>query len=97
MAALATFLGVSAAAAADTAHVARGPLCPLPYSPFAREVSTPAELVCKLDADDDGLDDRIENTIAECFMPAFRFDSAENALRTFTAPEGVRSFEGSDA
>ena len=89
MAALATFLGAAAAGAADTPYVTRGPLCPLPHSPFFRELATPAELVCKLDADDDGLDDLIENTIAECFMPTFRFDTAENALRTFPAPPGT--------
>ena len=90
LAALAALLGLAPSArAADVPYILHGPRCPLPYTPYTQELATAPELVCRLDADDDGIDDAIENLVAECFMPMFRFDTAENALRTWPAPAGA--------
>jgi hypothetical protein len=45
---------------------------------------------CDLDRDGNGLDDQIENEIASCFVPSFRFDAKENALK-FGEPHALFS------
>jgi hypothetical protein len=87
---------VANAALADPniVQVTVGPDCPLPYSPYTHETATPHafyddsqspadyDFLCSLDQDHDGLDDHIENLVAECFAPFVRFDSNENARHT---------------
>ncbi len=90
---LATVLATNPAGAEDKPFVFRGPKCPLPRSPFAHEKATPVELACRIDADDDGLDDEIEGIVADCFMPEFRFDSAEHNRVDWPVEAGVAARE----
>jgi hypothetical protein len=59
------------------AYTDKGPVCPLDFSPFVHETATPADLACRLDQDDDGLNDEVEGRVAECFVPAFKYDHHE--------------------
>ena len=49
----------------------------LDRSPVLLSNAMPDDLVCVFDEDDNGLDDKIEEQIAQAFVPQFRFDVAE--------------------
>lgn len=51
--------------------------CPLPRSPVLLPTAMPDGLDCLYDEDGNGLDDSIENGIASCVSPEFRFDVGE--------------------
>lgn len=56
---------------------AEGNVVPIDRSPILLSAAMPDDLVCVFDEDDDGLDDEIEEQIAQAFVPQFRFDADE--------------------
>lgn len=61
-----------------------------PDAPYCDgSATTDFSYLCSLDEDRDGLDDHIENLIAQCFAPYLRFDTRENAFHFRQAlPDG---------
>ena len=56
--------------------------CPLTRSPWVPHLATPAAIECTLDEDLDGVDDELEATLAECYVPLMRYVEGEPARLT---------------